>query len=520
MNFQKTYSLGFLIVFVFIFSLRAEQKLSGPNDNSHFGQSVAISGEWAVVGAPENDNSNGTDAGAVFIYHFNGSGWDSTQMIKAYGGNAGDNFGSSVAISGNFIVAGAPSRQNGAGAIYIFQYNGSTWSQQAVLVPSIIGIGDNFGVSIDIDGDYIIAGADQYNFASGIAFIYSRQSGVWQEQTQLQPDNLSYGWGFGKAVAIQGDAAAVGAPGRDNGFESTTGTAYLFRRSGSDWVEEEQFFPVALSGEQTSDDDQLGISVDIFQNYVILGAIGDDQNGPFSDTGAAYIFFFNGSSWQLQSKLKLSNHVNGDEFGRAVSIYGDYALVGVPRRDESGRNSGAVFAYLREDTSWVLKDTQTAADIDSLGYFGCAVAVDSIYSVIGSGFDARGDSSAYQNAYVYHNENDLNLVHTVSALDQNLTSVSKFRLAQNYPNPFNPNTTIRYQLPARSKARKGSVNSYVELNVYDILGKKVAQLVSAFQSPGEYTIHWNAQNFPAGVYFYTLTTDKGFSKTRKMILLK
>ena len=511
MKYPTLFYLSLSIVFLFTLSVQAEQNLSGPNDGSRFGQSVAISGKWAVVGAPENDNSNGTDAGAVFIYHFNGSGWDSTQMIKAYGGDPGDGFGYSVSISGNYLVVGAPFRQNGAGALYIFHYDGNNWSQQALFKPSIIGMQDNYGVSVDIAGNYIIVGADRYNFSSGIAFIYVNENGTWQEQTQLQPATLSYGWGFGQAVAIQGDAAVVGAPGRDNGYESTTGMAYLFRRSGSDWMEEEQLYPVTLSGEQTSDDDQLGISVDIFQNSVILGAIGDDQNGPFSDTGAAYIFFFNGSSWQLQSKLKLSNHVNGDEFGRAVSIYGDYALVGVPRRNESGRNSGAVFAYLREDTSWVLKDTQTAADIDSLGYFGCSVDIDSAYAVVGSGFDARGDSSAYQNAYVYHNENDLNLVHTVSSLEQDITSASKFYLAQNYPNPFNPTTTIRYRL---------SVNSHVELDIYNILGKKVAQPVSDRQSAGEYTVHWNAKNFPAGVYFYTLTTDKGFSKTRKMILLK
>ena len=511
MKCPTLFYLSLSIVFLFTLSVQAEQKLSGPNDGSQFGQSVSIDGVWAVIGAAEHDNSNGTDAGAVFVYHFNGTTWDSTQMLKAYGGDPGDGFGYSVSISGNYLVVGAPFRQNGAGALYIFHYDGNNWSQQALFKPSIIGMQDNYGVSVDIAGNYIIVGADRYNFSSGIAFIYVNENGTWSEQAQLEPATLSYGWSFGKAVAIQGDAAVVGAPGRDNGFESTTGTAYLFRRSGSDWTEEEQLFPVTLSGEQSSDDDQLGTSVDIFQNYVILGAIGDDQNGPFSDTGAAYIFFFNGSSWQLQSKLKLGNHVNGDEFGRAVAIHGDYALVGAPQRDETGRNSGAVFAYLREDTSWVLKDTQTAADIDSLGYFGCSVDIDSAYAVVGSGFDARGDSSIYQNAYVYHNENDLNLIPTLSAIPNESATDLSFQLRQNYPNPFNPTTVIRYNLPA---------NSRVELAVYNILGQEVTRLVSAQQTAGEYTVNWNAVNFPAGVYFYTLTTDKGFSKTRKMTLLK
>ena len=510
-KYPTMFYLSLVIVFILFFSLQAEQKLPGPDDDSRYGQSVSIAGVWTVIGAPEHDNSNGTDAGAVFVYHFNGTTWDSIQMLKAYGGDPGDGFGYSVSVSGNYLIVGAPFRQNGAGAIYIFHYDGNNWSQQALFKPGIIGMQDNYGVSVDIEGDYFIVGADRYNYNSGIAFIYVNQNGTWTEQAQLEPATLSYGWSFGRTVAIYDEAALVGAPGRDNGFEDRTGTAYLFRRSGPDWSEEEQLFPTALSGEQTSKDSQFGTAVDLFHNYAVIGAIGDDQNGPYSDTGAAYIYFYNAGAWELNAKLKLSNFINGDEFGRAVAIYGDYALVGSPRRDETGRNSGAVFAYLREDTSWVLKDTQTAGDIDSLGYFGCAVAIDSAYAVAGSGFDARGDSSTYQSAYIYHNQNDLNLLPTISGIGGDASTARDFRLSQNYPNPFNPITAISYRL---------SAFSHVELNIYNILGQRVAQLVSAQQPAGEYTVYWNAQNFPGGVYFYILTADKGLSQTRKMILLK
>ena len=508
---KLSYLLRYVLLLFLLQSVPAETKLAGPNDTGQFGKSVDMNGEWAAVGAPLDDNSNGADAGSVFLYHFNGSGWDSTQMIKAYGGNPGDQFGYSVALSGNYLVVGAPYRQNGSGMIYIFHYNGETWSQQAALVPEGTGAEDNVGYSVDIDGSYIVVGAPHYDFLSGTVYVYAQENGLWTEQARLTPANISYGWNFGYAVALHDDLIAAGAPGRDDGFENTTGLVSVFRRSGSTWTEEAQLFVKQLSDEQTSQDPQFGISVDVYGNYLIAGATGDDQNGPYSDTGSACIYFFSGGSWQFQAKLKLSNYINGDEFGRAVALYDTYALVGAPRRDETGRNSGAVYAYLREDTTWTLKHTQTASDIDSIGFFGCAVAIDSAWAVMGSGFDARGDSSVHQNAYIYHNQGELNLVSSVSAVTPGNTTATSFRLEQNYPNPFNPVTAIRYSLATAGK---------VELNIYNILGQRVTQLFAGNQPAGKHSLYWNAQNFPGGVYFCTLTTDKGFSQTRKMILLK
>ena len=96
-------------------------------------------------------------------------------------------------------------------------------------------------------------------------------------------------------------------------------------------------------------------------------------------------------------------------------------------------------------------------------------------------------------------------------IDEKITGYPRhFILFQNFPNPFNPTTAIRYRL---------SANSHVELDVYNILGKKVAQPVSARQSAGEYTVHWNAQNFPGGVYYYRLKAGNTI-QTKKMILLR
>ena len=95
--------------------------------------------------------------------------------------------------------------------------------------------------------------------------------------------------------------------------------------------------------------------------------------------------------------------------------------------------------------------------------------------------------------------------------DANLMLPSRVALSQNYPNPFNPTTTIRYQLPTQSD---------IDISIFNLLGEKVATLVSKKQIAGNYEIKWDASNFASGVYFYRLKTDKGFSEARRLVLLK
>jgi hypothetical protein len=90
------------------------------------------------------------------------------------------------------------------------------------------------------------------------------------------------------------------------------------------------------------------------------------------------------------------------------------------------------------------------------------------------------------------------------------TAPKTFLLEQNYPNPFNPSTTIRYQLPVASE---------VKLEVYDVLGKKIATLVNERQSAGSYQVVWNASGLSSGTYFYRLQAGT-FVETKKMIMVK
>jgi hypothetical protein len=99
-----------------------------------------------------------------------------------------------------------------------------------------------------------------------------------------------------------------------------------------------------------------------------------------------------------------------------------------------------------------------------------------------------------------------------------LIEPERFYLAQNYPNPFNQKTIINYELPARSAG--GPITNYVDLSIYDILGEKVAILVSDGQEAGMHQVEWDANGYASGVYYYQLRTESGFVHTKKLVLLK
>jgi hypothetical protein len=238
-------------------------KASNPEQNDFFGWAVAVSGNTMIVGAYQEDssatgvngnqnNNSAVDSGAAYVFVRNGTNWTQQAYLKASNTGAGDNFGYSVAISGDTVVVGAPfedsnatgvnGNQNNksatdAGAAYVFVRNGTTWSQQAYLKASNTGAGDNFGVAVAVSGDTVVIGASDDSSATGVngnqnsnsatnsgaAYVFVRNGTDWSQQAYLKASNTdandNFGGGHGLyfapimgAVAVSGDTIVVGAP--------------------------------------------------------------------------------------------------------------------------------------------------------------------------------------------------------------------------------------------------------------------------------------------------------------------
>ncbi|WCO00739.1 T9SS type A sorting domain-containing protein [Psychroserpens ponticola] len=367
-----------------------------------YGFSVDIDGDYAIVGARSNDDS-GVDSGSAYILVRSGDEWTEQAKLTASDAAAGDQFGYSVAISGDYAIVGAPFDDDGAsqtGSTYIFIRSGSTWSQQTKLNASDRGTDDRFGTSVAIDNDYVIISApndDVVGSNSGSAYIFNRSGVTWSEQTKLLASDTAHVDFFGQSVAISGDYAIVGAPGNDdNGTDS--GSAYIFNRSGNTWTEQSK-----LLASDAAASDQFGLSVSISGDYIAIGSPFDDDDG--SSSGSAYVFLRSGSAWSQQEKLTAADGAASDLFGISIAIGGDYINIGARGADASGTNSGAAYMYMRSGSNWSQQEKFVPADGATGDLFGWSVGIDGVNTNAIVGAPVNSDAgSGSGSAYVFELE--------------------------------------------------------------------------------------------------------------------
>ncbi len=298
--------------------------------------------------------------------------------IIASDGATGDLFGQSVSICGDYIVVGAWK----AGSAYIFKREGSSWNEQAKLV----GSGGGFGISVSICGDYVVVGA------WGSAYIFKREGSSWNEQAKLIASDGAADDAFGVSVSINGEYVVVGAF-RDDDNREDSGSAYIFKRNGTSWIEE-----VKLIASDGAEDDYFGVSCSINEDCLVVGAVGGGDNVDWS--GSAYIFKRNGSSWVKEAKLIASDGAVYDYFGYSVSINSDHIVVGAYGDDDSGDGSGSAYIFKCDGASWSKQVKLIASDGAADDGFGWSVCISGDYVVVGALWDdVNGSSSG--SAYIY-----------------------------------------------------------------------------------------------------------------------
>jgi hypothetical protein len=355
-----------------------------------FGRRVSISGKYAIAASIHD----GDDRGSAYIFERNAMEWIQQTKLTASFPAAGDQFGSDVSISSDNAIVGADRNDyNGtwSGAAYVFQRTNTGWVRQDMLVPSDGNVGDRFGNSVYINGNYLIVGAywDNDNGAnSGSAYIYRKDVTGWVLDAKIRAsDGTKDDW-FGNDVSIDGNYAIVGAVLDDNNGINR-GSAYIFRRDGSNWIQQAK-----LVAEDGQAGDEFGGSVCVKGNYAVIGAIGNDDSG--EDAGAAYIFVRNGDDWIQQARLIPSDGTAGDQFGNSVSIDGNYAVVAAHLDADMGSESGSVYVFNRIGQNWAQQAKLTAPDGNSNDFFGQGVSIDSSYVIVGVPYDddSGGNSGA------------------------------------------------------------------------------------------------------------------------------
>lgn len=381
-----------------VWTQQAYLKASNTGQADYFGWSVAISGDTAVVGAYQEDSSatgiNGDQAnnassrsGAAYVFVRNGSEWTQQAYLKASNTGSADQFGYSVAASGDTVVVGAnweasnASGINGnqsnnslttSGAAYVFVRSGTTWSQQAYVKASNPDVSDEFGYAMALEDDTLVVTSIRAD-GSGAAYAFIRDGSNWSQQAYIRPA-VDTQDAFGTAVALSGDTLVVGAPFEDsnakgpygnqaNNSASGAGAAFVFVRHGAGWSQQAYLKP-----SNTAAGDNFGTSVGVSGDLIVVGAPLEDSNATGLDgnqddnsvsaAGAVYLFARRGQSWNQLTYLKALTTDIDDQFGWSLAANGDTVIVSAPLEDSNSAgvngdpfnnntsNAGAVLAYV------------------------------------------------------------------------------------------------------------------------------------------------------------------------------
>jgi hypothetical protein len=285
-----------------IWSEQAELTASDGAANDCFGSSVALDGDTALIGAEGRTVSSQGGAGAAYIFTRTGTTWSQQAELSDPDAATNDYFGRSVALSGDTALVGAEDKtvsgHMGAGAAYVYTRTGTTWSHQAELTASDGTDGDQFGISVALSGDTALVGADYtevggHNYA-GDAYIYTRTGTAWSQQAELSASDTGVHNNFGTSVALSGGTALIGAPDAcgDGEHQDTAGAAYIFTASGATWTQQAE-----LSAAAAATGDSFGDSVALSGGTAVVGAPDAARTGP----GAAYVEVLSSSDETLKS---------------------------------------------------------------------------------------------------------------------------------------------------------------------------------------------------------------------------
>lgn len=197
-----------------------------PTDNDRFGFATAISGDTVLVGAPGGAGAFNTE-GSAYVFVRSGTTWTVTsEPAPSSGAEPTEHFGTAVALQGDLAVIGAVGFNGGRGAVYLLSVSGGQSIQPERLAISNAAAMDSLGTAVSISGDTILAGAPNRAAARGSVYVFVRSGGVWSQQSELVPPDGEPGDGFGSSVAMVGNTAFIGAPGKSE----ARGALYIYNR--------------------------------------------------------------------------------------------------------------------------------------------------------------------------------------------------------------------------------------------------------------------------------------------------
>ncbi|MEM6326343.1 MAG: LamG-like jellyroll fold domain-containing protein [Bacteroidota bacterium] len=304
-----------------------------------YGRQVAVSGNVIAVGSRKDDDS-GSNSGSVYVFRYDGSGWNQEAKLEASDAALGLNFGHDLDVSGDVLLVGATAEDQGTffGSAYFFRWDGTAWTEEQIVRPTDVAIQDRFGKVVALDGDRALVASyqdDDGGTNSGTVYAFAWDGQAWTSDGTIRPSDAAADDAFGFRMGLEGDVAVVGSLGDDDNG-SLSGSAYVFRRGASGWGQEAKLLP-----NDGAAGDRFGYAVDYSEGRALIGP---RLNG----IGKAYVFREAGSTWTQEAVLAASDGSSGDRFAWGVALDEETVVVGASLDDDNGSQSGSVYAYTLE----------------------------------------------------------------------------------------------------------------------------------------------------------------------------
>ncbi|MDH5803840.1 MAG: choice-of-anchor B family protein [Gemmatimonadota bacterium] len=345
-----------------------------------FGGAVAVGDGEVFVGEGQNQ----AVPGKVFVYRRDGeSGWREAVQLMASDGQWGDGFGSAVSVDGATLLIGATNTAGGVGSVYVFTKDASgNWVESATIDAEEGVEGDGFGASLAVAGDLAFVGAPGRSAGAGAVYVFKRNGNRWNFLQGLAAPGLEAGDRFGLSLAVEGHRLVAGAPGKNRG----TGTAFVYRsdESGNSWMQEG-----VLEAEALDRNAQFGRAVAAGHDHLIVGAPGNNQF-----TGVVILFEYDEQSaqWEESGRLTAFDGVRNAQFGGVVAHGHHEVWVGAMG---SQRFSGRAYLFRHdENEEWVASMKIGSGIAETGDRFATTLAFNGNVGVIGALGDDYGAGTA------------------------------------------------------------------------------------------------------------------------------
>lgn len=475
----------------------AELTASDGGTSDELGWSVAASGNVVVVGAPFHTVGSNAEQGAAYVFVEPGTGWTNTTQtaeLTASDGVANAYFGTSVAISGNTILVGAPGTTINSnprqGSAYVFVEPANGWTnmtQTAELAASDGYVGDNLGNSVSLSNNTVVAGAPYAsigsNFEQGAAYIFVQPSGGWSNMTQTAKLTASDGAAgdiLGVAVDLNDNTVVAGASEASVGGSASAGAAYVFVAGANGWTDMTQTAKLTVSDPAV--DEYFGSAVDMSGNTIVVGA-------PSDFSGAVYVFVQPPSGWaNMTETAELTPSVTTAELllGGAVAISGNILVGGAAAASLDGNpDVGEVLVFVEPSGGWksMNQTTQLSAKDGAAGdSFGHSIAIGGNTGIVGAPFHVNSGNGSQGVGYLFQ---ALNSRPQLSTLNPNNTTAGGqgFTLTVN-GSSFVPGTVVNWDDSPRNTTYVSSTEVQAAILASDIAQAGTFRVTATNPPPG------------------------------------